>query len=205
MNSINLYKHSANEMARNLINRILKDTRQNKLGKCRHLFGSAITPDGCIDYLETLVGACSNIFYIKGEPGTGRSTLLSKIYSSALEAGYDSEAYHCALEPSRFEHVIIPSLDTALTTSPKFENQCTEIVDMNTLRDSSFIVTNKYDMEYDKNMFSRLLNEAVNTLCRVKETRKYLENLYSSNMDFDRINKLRQQILNRIMRNINIE
>lgn len=41
--------------------------------KCRHLFGSAITPAGYLDYSDSLFEGVENIYYLSGDIGVGKS------------------------------------------------------------------------------------------------------------------------------------
>ena len=77
--------------------RILRSLRERVLGagtapnqsapKSRHLFGSAITPKGVVDFRETLLRESSRIFFIKGQPGTGVRQMIAGIARSAEELG----------------------------------------------------------------------------------------------------------------------
>jgi nucleoside-triphosphatase THEP1 len=51
---------------------------------------------------------------IQGRPGTGRTTIVQKVMQAAMERGLDVEAYHCALDPQRIDHVVIPELSIAV-------------------------------------------------------------------------------------------
>ena len=39
--------------------------------------------------------------YIEGEAGTGKSTLLNRLYKNAIEKGYFVEVYHEPLVPEK--------------------------------------------------------------------------------------------------------
>ena len=57
-------------------------------GTERRLFASAITPDGMMNYLNTIVAPCSKRYVIEGDPGTGKSLLLEKVKKAALDRGF---------------------------------------------------------------------------------------------------------------------
>jgi hypothetical protein len=108
----------ANQQAAAIIHDILDaEPVTVRVGRDRHLFARAITPDGMVDHLETVIGPCSRKYVISGKPGTGKSVLIGKVAQAALERGYDVELYHCPLNPEKVEQVVIPKLDVALTKS----------------------------------------------------------------------------------------
>ena len=62
-----------------------------EIPKCRHLFGSAITPVGYLDYSDSLFEGVENIYYLSGDIGVGKSEFLRSIYNRALKKGLDVE------------------------------------------------------------------------------------------------------------------
>ena len=57
-------------------------------GKPTHLFAGAITPAGPIHHLQTVVGHVQRRYLLKGEPGTGKSTIIKKMADIALIHGF---------------------------------------------------------------------------------------------------------------------
>ena len=84
-------------------------------------FGSSYTLKA-VDHAETFIGIIGKIIYIKGDDGTGKSTLLGKLSAIALNKGYDVEIYHEPLVPEKIESIVVPELDLAFTTNGKFSN-----------------------------------------------------------------------------------
>ena len=108
----------ANQKAAVIIHDILDaEPVTARVGRDRHLFARAITPDGMVDHLDTIINGCKKKYVIAGKPGTGKSVLIAKVGQAALERGYDVELYHCPLNPNKVEHVVIPRLNVALTKS----------------------------------------------------------------------------------------
>ncbi|MDI6602402.1 MAG: PRK06851 family protein [Thermoanaerobacteraceae bacterium] len=168
----------------------------DKQGKVRHLFGSAITPEGVVDYLETVVGPMEDIYVIKGEPGTGKSTLLKRLTEIVLMRGYYVEVYHDHLNPDKYAHVVIPEINTAFTTSDKFEKQAVKTYDFN-------VYMNKGQYEEkaeDEVIMDILLKKAVKYINKAKKTHDYMETFYIPNMHFEQINEVRENTLNRILK-----
>ena len=85
--------------------------------KERHLFSTANTPEGYFDYTNTILKGVEDIYYIKGEIGTGKSTLLYRILEEAKFKNYQVEIYHNSLIPEKLESIYIKELDTIITSN----------------------------------------------------------------------------------------
>lgn len=186
-----------NEYTNKIIDRFLTaQPYQKKLPRERHLFGSAYTHKGHIDFVETYIGQVENIYYIKGAPGTGKSTLLRKLGKTALEKGYDLEFYHEPLEPDKLEHIIIPQLDIAFTTNVKYKDK--ETFDLDQFIDLKKLNYYREELEYSEKLFKQLLQDAINNLKKTKAKQEAIEKHYVPNIDFEKINDLTEKLLKEI-------
>ena len=79
-------------------------------GACVHRFFGAATADGSVDHIAELTAGLPNRYFLKGRPGTGKSTLLRLIAAYALDRGYDVELYHCSFDPDSADMVVLRSL-----------------------------------------------------------------------------------------------
>lgn len=82
----------------------------------RRFFGTLL-PKGNVNYIESLTQNVAKRIYIKGRPGTGKSTFLKKIVSKANELGYGAEVYYCSLDPKSLDMVIIRDIGVAVFDS----------------------------------------------------------------------------------------
>ncbi|MBO8126593.1 MAG: ATPase, partial [Firmicutes bacterium] len=193
-----------NQKAAELIERIYGNRPVSEIeGKIRHLFGSAITPDGMINHLETIIDPMPMKIVLHGLPGTGRSKLLNKVAEAGIERGLDLEMFHCALNPDRVEHLVVPDLGVAITTSEEphaYTRSKSDLwINLNSgvrekgLEDDAEILATvqKYYWE--------LLGVAVSYIRKAKEIHDEMEKLYIPNMDFKAIGQLRQRVLNQIL------
>ena len=164
----------------------------------RHLFGSAITPIGYLDYSDSLFDGVENIYYLEGEIGSGKSTLLKAIYTRAEQKGLDVEVYHFPLIVDKLQAVYIPELDLAVTTSSRFKDK--QVIDLNTCIDGEKL--NKYidDVKVDKDLVDYLMNNAISNLKRAKFNHDIVEDYYVPAMDFDKVEILKNEIINRILK-----
>ncbi len=83
---------------------------------CDRFLGAA-TADGAVDTVENLTEALDKRYFIKGRPGTGKSTMLRKVVRRLTEAGFDTELYHCAFDPNSLDMVIVRTLGVCLFDS----------------------------------------------------------------------------------------
>ncbi len=86
---------------------------------------------------ESELKGLDKVALIKGGSGTGKSSLMKKIASKAIEAGYDVEAWHCSGDPKSLDGVYIKELDRAVVdaTAPHASG-----VDLPVLKDFIFDV-----------------------------------------------------------------
>ena len=87
----------------------LTASRRQEAAYVERFFGAA-TVDGSFDYIQNLTQTLSRRYFLKGRPGTGKSTFLKKIAAQARKLGYDTEAYRCALDPNSFDMVVVREL-----------------------------------------------------------------------------------------------
>ena len=83
-NSMNFGK--VNLLVDEFIEKLFKETSNSgQYKKERHLFGTAITPIGHIDYTDSILSQVKKVYYLDGEIGTGKTTFLRKIYEKATK------------------------------------------------------------------------------------------------------------------------
>ncbi|MFA5383526.1 MAG: hypothetical protein WC364_02475 [Eubacteriales bacterium] len=100
---------SVNRITLDLAGEIIEGLRgSGKTPLARHLFCSAITPDGVKHFIESLLDGIEKLYLIKGLPGSGRSYLVETIAREAHLQGLDTEVYHCAFEPKKADLVVYP-------------------------------------------------------------------------------------------------
>lgn len=171
--------------------------------KARHLFGSAITPEGPRHHLETLVSKLKKRYLISGDWGTGRSTIVKKVADYALAAGWDAEIFHCPMDPEKYDHIIIPALGVAVMNNSVPHS--IEPQKGDTLVDTSYFVNTSRlrgligDINDSRYLFTVMFEKAITYIARAKKIHDELETYYIPNMDFKRISEVRERILSRIL------
>ncbi|HHV60977.1 MAG TPA: ATPase [Clostridiaceae bacterium] len=203
-----IYSHAmdhqkVNKIANNIMDNLFADDKPGDIrGKWRKMFASAITPQGLVNYLQTVL-TTSKIYKIKGLQGTGTEKLLNKIAAAAVECGCDVECYYCALNPEKLEHVVIPQKDVSFTTANCYHNadiETFEEINLNEFIDLSMLDVNESDIEFNNDQFDHLLGRAIETIKKAKEKHDELEQYYVPNMKFDEIHKKTDEIIKKILK-----
>jgi hypothetical protein len=106
-----------NQLAAHLIDEATGGQARAETPRRRRLFASAPTAEGVVHTLDTLLQPTFRRYYLAGDPGVGKATLVERVASAAAVRGFDVIACHCGLRPERVEHVLLPSLGTALVNA----------------------------------------------------------------------------------------
>ncbi|MEG1310720.1 MAG: PRK06851 family protein [Romboutsia sp.] len=180
------------------INNLFEDIECNgEYKKERHLFGTAITPVGHIDYTDSILKEVTKIYHLKGEIGTGKTTFLQKICDRAVEKGLSVEVYHYPLIKEKIETVLIKELGIGITVSKLFEGQNT--IDLDSCINKTKLEKYEEEIAVDKKIFDELIKYAISNLKKAKTKHDVVEAYYVPNMRFDDIEKLRLKLVKRIL------
>lgn len=169
----------------------------------RHLFATAITPDGPVSHLSTIVDHIGKRYIIEGDDGTGKNTLVRRLMEAAMMRGFNVEAYHCALEPELIDHLVIPGLDAAIVNSVEphdFRPRAGDTV-IDTMECVNPIINEKYLAEKTtaRKMYRECMEQAISFIRQAKAEHDKMEKYYAPYMDFDAINARRENTLARIL------
>ncbi|MGL5328002.1 MAG: ATP-binding protein, partial [Peptostreptococcaceae bacterium] len=148
-----------NELTERFIDEILNNIdNKGEYKKPRHLFGTAISPVGHIDYADSLLNEAEKVYYLKGEIGCGKTTFLKKVYERAVSKGLKVEVYHYPLIPEKIEGIFIEDLKIEITTSNLFVDK--ETIDLDVFLDEVKLTRYEEEIEFDKEIFDQLINYA---------------------------------------------
>lgn len=170
----------------------------NRSAGTRHLFDSAITPDGLVDYIDTIIQGNYICYYLKGGTGAVATEILSYLAREYNMKGYGTELYHQPLNPDRLQTLVVSGLKIAVTVNPKMEARAYRIIDLDDIID-----TEKYEdktelLAKDREMYSRMLEEGIKRIKLAKLLHDEMEKNYVGSMDFAGVTELRNRVVDRI-------
>ncbi|RFU67956.1 PRK06851 family protein [Bacillus sp. V59.32b] len=172
----------------------------NKQAYVRHRFLGAATPKGAVDFIPNLTEDLAKRYFIKGRPGSGKSTMLKKLATAAEQRGFDVEIYHCGFDPNSLDMVIVREIGLAIfdSTAPHEyfpSREGDEIIDM-----YKAAITPGTDDNYAREIneisgrYKSKMNEAISYLAQAKTLHDELEAIYVSAMDFVKIENIQEEI-----------
>jgi len=195
-----------NKITRYVAKEVFSDVEPkfSKVARARHLFGSAITPQGPANNLDSILIDVETVYELKGEPGSGKSTFMEKMLARAQEMGIDTEVYHCPLDPDRLDFLVIPALEVAFINGTEplkvdLTNFKTAEIDFDQFLDPDIVENYKDEIVSCKERFWKAYNRAVFYISEAKRVHDEMEEYYIPNMDFTAINAKRDEILERIL------
>lgn len=159
----------------------------------RHLFSTAYTPDGFVDYTNSILEWVEDVYYISGEIGTGKSTILRRILEEARIRNYQVEVYHNSLIPDKIETIFIKELDAIITSNKNGNNLAKTKIDLNKYFDKSKL--NKEDYK----IFNSLVQSGIESLSGAKENHFILERSYRPAIDYVKVTEVREGLFKEIM------
>ncbi|MGM0470886.1 MAG: PRK06851 family protein [Bacillota bacterium] len=172
-------------------------------GQARRLFASALTPQGPVNYLDSITNNLQRRYIIRGNPGTGKKELIKEIATRARKRGYQVNYYHCAFDPEKLDMIIIPQLDLALIDDhPPHEltklRSGDKIVDMFSCVEERVLTKSHIERREAKENYQHLLSKAITKIGTAKELHDELEEYYITAMDFTAVNQLRDKLINNL-------
>lgn len=100
-----------------LLRDLFKDVNLNKSGTVTHRLLGTLTPTGAQDTVQSITKNLAKRLFIKGFPGTGKSTLIKKLTEEAVARGFDAQIVWCGLDSRSVDMVIIPELSFCIFDS----------------------------------------------------------------------------------------
>ena len=181
-----------------------------KPGQLKKYFASAITPAGVRHHLDSIIDGYKKLYMITGPVGLSNTRLLNIVTESALYRGMDVEAYYCPMKPDqKIEHLLIPRLDIGFVSlnayhdlEPWEREEEVQLIDMNDIINWSRLEEKKAMLADCERRMDELLHEAIRCIVRAKKEHDRLESYYIPNMDFKKIDALRDEIIGKIEENV---
>jgi len=194
----------ADKITNETIKTIIGSKTADKSSTIKHRFFGGATHDGPVDYIYNLTEDITHRYFIKGRPGSGKSTMLKKIASAAEKRGFDMEIYHCGFDPDSLDMLVIRELNSAIFDStapheyfPERENDV--IIDM-----YSGAISNNTDEIYKDEIsdiavrYKEKMSEGITYLKKAKILHDQLEKYYIEAMNFSIVDKIVKKTMKEI-------
>ncbi|HHW41095.1 MAG TPA: hypothetical protein GXX19_08100 [Syntrophomonadaceae bacterium] len=176
--------------------------------KDRHLFASAITPNGIVHHLTTVLDEVEFLYMVEGEPGSGKELIFTELAGYAYRSGLKVDVYHCAFDPAQVDLVVLPERRVAvinLFPELAFEpaslpnlKMC-EKFDTNACLDAGKLNDYAEELAWAREIYDRCLDRALRHIKKAKQVHDEMERYYVEAMDFDGVEAKRREILARIL------
>lgn len=179
-------------------------------GKRNKYFASAITPDGIVNHVPSLVKDYSQMYGISTPVGFRTDIPLKIISENIVHRGFSVEEYYCPMMPEYgLEHLLVPELDLAFVTLNNYHDMdlCECCPDVKTLEMRDFVDWNRIEpymesISYCENNSDMLIQQAIGSLKMAKAEHDILEGFYVPNMNFEKIEELKREIIGKIVRKV---
>ncbi len=212
LNEVESYYQDTGALDRGGLHRVAMDLIQDIFGQAapqartprdRHLFATAITPDGPVNYLDTIVGPLDRRYIITGDDGTEKNTVISRVVDAAIMRGFDVEVFHCALDPKKVDHVVVPALSVAVINEvePHFypPKDGDRLIDTTQYVDTGIQEAYLGERTHAREMYRESFAQAVWFISMAKKNHDKMEKYYVPNMDFAKIETRRLEVEARIL------
>jgi GTPase SAR1 family protein len=179
------------------------------MANVRRFFPGGNTSAGFVSYHDNIIDLDRNMLYIlKGMPGGGKSSLMREIGENAVKEGYNVEFHHCPSDPNSIDGIVIADLKVGIVDGtaphiidPIHPGLIDKIVDLSQFIDSQLLKLYKTELfeakQINKNAYRRAFN-------LFRSSRPIYDEIESSNkakVDFNGVNKLTKNAIERIFSN----
>ncbi|WP_342577959.1 hypothetical protein [Psychrobacillus sp. FSL K6-2843] len=191
------------------IDSLLDDLKKKYIGnvklqknpKLTHRLMGSLTPLGAKDTFSSISKSLKTRLYIKGLPGSGKSSFMKKFGEEAKSHGLDVRYIWCGLDANSIDGVVIPELQLSIVdaTSPHIydpEREGDEIVDF-----FPYIDQNQWaeeELTKVREAYSSEMELAQDYISTYFAEAKLIKSLYDSAIDEDKWRELHDKMLETI-------
>lgn len=196
----NMDFEKANQLTDKLMKSFFGDMVLNKEAEVKNRFLGAATPKGAVDFVPNLTENLKRRYFIKGRPGSGKSTMLKKLAAEGESRGLDVEIYHCGFDPHSLDMVIFRELGISIfdSTAPHEyfpSREGDEIIDLyGTVIDGMTDDLFADKIETLSKSYKENMKIAISYLAEAKSLRDSLEKIYIEAMDFSIVTSHKEKI-----------
>lgn len=156
---------------------------------------SAVTPKGVVFFDDSISEKCDRIIAVRDEYGVS-SEVFEHLVQRATESGHDIIVCPCSMSQDRIEHIIIPELGTAFTSSNRYHSMKThETVDISEFIDTQAFERNREKLRFNSAAADGLFEEASASMAEAKKIHDKIEAIFIESMNFEQVNRITQELI----------
>ena len=177
-------------------------------GPDRHLFASAITPLGLVNFADSLLEDDTSVFAIKGSPGSGKAHLFSHILDLIKIRAIRAEIYHNPLEPSDVDIILLPETKAVLIDLSGYlssyetavsGHKVKRMLDFDPLIPAEAIEKSGSLIRAARQRFDAGIKDAIAHIKTAKDYHDELETYYTPAMDLESIEQFRSELRDQLL------
>ena len=199
---------AANQLTEEVLNEVFEQVKEGKQTTVFHRFFGGLTATGPIDYVMSLTENMKQRYFVKGRPGSGKSTMLKKILRKAESLHLEVEVYHCSFDPNSLDMILLPQLSICIfdSTAPhEYEpsKESDRVIDLyqRAIRFGTD-EENEFRLASIKERYKSVLNQGIRYLQKAQQLQDELETYYIKTTDYHIIDLIADDLINRIYQRI---
>lgn len=171
-------------------------------GKVRHYYAGGNTAKGFYSLYESALEDLERVYILKGGPGTGKSSLMKKIGDIMESKSLNVEYLHCSSDNDSIDGVILPDYKVGIVDGtaphiiePKAPGVVEEYVNIGVAWDSQKLANDKQTILSLNKDIAGKFEIAYKTFAEALAAHDEIEEIYISNMNFDKANQLTDEVI----------
>ena len=171
-------------------------------GKVRHYYAGGNTAKGFYSLYESALEDLERVYILKGGPGTGKSSLMKKIGDIMESKSLNVEYLHCSSDNDSIDGVILPDYKVGIVDGtaphiiePKAPGVVEEYVNLGVAWDSQKLANDKQTILLLNKDIAGKFEIAYKTFAEALAAHDEIEEIYISNMNFDKANQLTDEVI----------
>ena len=171
----------------------------------KDFFASANSGKGFVNYFGDIFSGLEHHYIIKGGSGTGKSSLMKQIASTALSKGMAVECYRCSSDPESLDGIIIKDISIGITdgTAPhvsdsRYPGACDEIINVGSFWDKEKLKARRNEIIDITDKKSRLFKNVYGYLSAALSVEQLPDALTLPSVDTIKMRTAVKRILNHI-------